>query len=267
MMDQPDVRLAWSPGRRAIVTGGASGLGLGIVERLATAGTRVVAMDVDAEALSALATRFPDGRVRPARVDVRDDAAVDTAVTSAVDELGGLDILVNSAGVFAFRSIEATEPGLWDRILDVNLRGTYLVLRAAMPALKASGRAAVVNIASDAGKRGYPLLAAYCASKFGVVGLTQAVAVEVARDGVRVNAVCPATIAETGMGAQVAREKVDLGWGRDVSEVLERGAASFPLGRVGLVADVVEATMFLLSDSAEWITGESLNIDGGEMAG
>ena len=267
MTDRPDVRLAWSPGRRAIVTGGASGLGLGIVERLVMAGTRVVAVDRDAAALAALAVRFPAGEVTTAQVDVTDDAAVESAVAAAVAELGGLDLLVNSAGVFAFRSLEATDPGLWDRILDVNLRGTYLVLRAAMPALKASGHAAVVNIASDAGKRGYPLLAAYCASKFGVIGLTQAVAAEVAGDGVRVNAVCPATVADTGMGAQVAREKVDLGWGRDVAEVLERGAASFPLGRVGQVADVVEATMFLLSDSAEWITGESLNVDGGEMAG
>ena len=267
MTDRPDVRLAWSPGRRAIVTGGASGLGLGIVERLAGAGARVVALDVDAAALATLAARFPAGEVRTARVDVTDDAAVDAAVAAAVAELGGLDLLVNSAGVFAFRSIEATDPTLWDRILDVNLRGTYLVLRAAMPALKASSHAAVVNIASDAGKRGYPLLAAYCASKFGVVGLTQAVAAEVAGDGVRINAVCPATVADTGMGAQVAREKVELGWGRDTEEVLAHGAASFPLGRVGQVADVVEATMFLLSDSAEWITGESLNVDGGEMAG
>jgi NAD(P)-dependent dehydrogenase (short-subunit alcohol dehydrogenase family) len=267
MTVHPDLRLAWSPGRRALVTGGASGLGLGLVERLAAVGARVVALDVDATALSALAARFPAGEVRTAQVDVTDDAAVDAAVAAAVTELGGLDLLVNSAGVFAFRSIEATDPALWDRILDVNLRGTYLVLRAAIPALKASGHAAVVNIASDAGKRGYPLLAAYCASKFGVVGLTQAVAAEVAGDGVRVNAVCPATVAETGMGAQVAREKVELGWGRDVAEVLERGAASFPLGRVGTVDDVVEATMFLLSDSAAWITGEALNVDGGEMAG
>jgi NAD(P)-dependent dehydrogenase (short-subunit alcohol dehydrogenase family) len=99
------------------------------------------------------------------------------------------------------------------------------------------------------------------------VGLTQAIAAEVAPDGVRVNAVCPSTVSETGMGKVVLEQKVELGYGADAAEVLERGAASFPLRRLGAVADVVEAVIFLISESSGWITGESINVDGGSLAG
>ena len=200
-------------------------------------------------------------------MDVSDDSAVVAGVAAAAKGLGGLDTLVNSAGVFQFRALEGITTAEWDRILDVNLRGTFLVMREAMAHLKASGRGRVVNISSDAGKTGFALLGAYCASKFGVVGLTQAVAVEAAPHGVRVNAVCPATIAETGMGRVVIEQKIELGYGQSPEEVVERGAASFPLRRVGATADVVDAVMFLISESSAWITGESINVDGGSLAG
>ncbi len=203
----------------------------------------------------------------PVAMDVTDDASVAAGVADAAVRLGGLDTLVNSAGVFQFRALEGIATAEWDRILDVNLRGTFLVMREAMPHLKASGRGRVVNISSDAGKKGFALLAAYCASKFGVVGLTQAVAAEVAPDGVRVNAVCPGTVAETGMGRLVIDQKIELGYGSSPEDVVQRGGASFPLGRVGTVADVVDAIMFLVSESSNWITGESVNIDGGSLCG
>jgi NAD(P)-dependent dehydrogenase (short-subunit alcohol dehydrogenase family) len=232
---------SFSPGRLALVTGGASGLGLGTARRLLEIGVRVAIADLPA-ALDRLAP---------------EDAA----------RLGGLDTLVNSAGVFQFRVLEEITTAEWDRILDVNLRGTFLVMREAMAHLKISGRGRVVNISSDAGKTGFALLGAYCASKFGVLGLTQAVAVEAAPHGVRVNAVCPATIAETGMGRVVIEQKIELGYGKSPEEVVERGAASFPLRRVGTTADVVDAVMFLISESSSWITGESINVDGGSLAG
>jgi NAD(P)-dependent dehydrogenase (short-subunit alcohol dehydrogenase family) len=169
--------------------------------------------------------------------------------------------------VFQFRALEQISTKEWDRILDVNLRGTFLVMREAMPHLKASGRGRIVNISSDAGKTGFALLGAYCASKFAVVGLTQAIAVEVAGHGVRVNAVCPGTVAETAMGKVVVAQKIELGYGRSPEEVVRRGAESFPLRRVGTVADVVDAIMFLISENSSWITGESINIDGGSLAG
>lgn len=256
---------ALSPGRRALVTGGASGLGLGAARRLLEFGATVALADLPA-AFDRL-PRDEAGRFVSIPMDVTDDASVVSGVATAAERLGGLDTLVNSAGVFQFRALEGIATAEWDRILDVNLRGTFLVMREAMPHLKASGRGRVVNISSDAGKTGFALLAAYCASKFGVVGLTQAVAVEVAPYGVRVNAVCPGTVAETGMGRVVIEQKIELGYGKSPEEVVERGGASFPLGRVGTVADVVEAIMFLISESSSWITGESINIDGGSLAG
>jgi NAD(P)-dependent dehydrogenase (short-subunit alcohol dehydrogenase family) len=252
-------------GRRALVTGGASGIGLGAARRLLDFGAAVAVADLPA-ALQRLGADDAN-RFLTVPVDVTDDASVSAGVAAAAKEMGGLDTLVNSAGVFQFRALEGIATVEWDRILDVNLRGTFLVMREAMPLLKASARGRVVNIASDAGKTGFALLAAYCASKFGVVGLTQAVAVEVAPFGVRVNAVCPGTVAETGMGRVVIEQKIELGYGTSAAEVVERGAESFPLRRVGTVADVVDAILFLISDGSSWITGESINIDGGSLAG
>jgi len=256
---------SFSPDRRALVTGGASGLGLGTARRLLEIGARVAIADLPA-ALERLAV---DDKLRftAIPIDVTDDASVAACVAAAAKALGGLDTLVNSAGVFQFRALEEISTAEWDRILDVNLRGTFLVMREAMPHLKASGRGRVVNISSDAGKTGFPLLGAYCASNFGVVGLTQAVAVEAAPHGVRINAVCPGTVAETAMGKVVIEQKIELGYGRTPDEVVRRGAESFPLRRVGAVADVVDAIMFLISESSSWITGESINIDGGSLAG
>jgi meso-butanediol dehydrogenase / (S,S)-butanediol dehydrogenase / diacetyl reductase len=253
-----------TPGRRALVTGGASGIGLGAARRLLDVGATVAIADLPAQIERLGSDLAP---LVPVPMDVRDEASVRHGVAAAVAALGGLDTLVNSAGVFQFRRLEEIATDEWDRILDINLRGTFLVLREAMPHLRASGVGRVVNIASDAGKTGFPLLGAYCASKFGVVGLTQAVAGEVAGDGVRVNAVCPGTVAETGMGRVVIEQKIELGFGADAGEVLQRGAESFPLGRVGTVTDVVDAVLFLISEGSGWITGESLNIDGGSLAG
>jgi NAD(P)-dependent dehydrogenase (short-subunit alcohol dehydrogenase family) len=255
----------FSPQRRALVTGGASGLGLGTARRLLEFGATVAIADLP----TAIDRLSPDDKTRFQLVpmDVTREESVAGGIANAAGAMGGLDTLVNSAGVFQFRRLEDIATSEWDRILDVNLRGTFLAMRQAMPHLKASGRGRVVNISSDAGKTGFPLLGAYCASKFAVVGLTQAVAAEVAPDGVRVNAVCPATIAETGMGKIVIEQKIELGYGANPEEIVQRGAKSFPLRRVGTVADVVEAILFLISEGSSWITGESINVDGGSLAG
>ena len=255
----------FAPERKALVTGGASGIGRGVSEALLTIGARVAIADLPA----AIERLDQEARARfvTVPVDVTDDGSVADGVATAAAALGGLDTLVNSAGVFQFRPIEDIATGEWDRIIDVNLKGTFLAMREAMPHLKASRRGRVVNISSDAGKRGFALLGAYCASKFGVIGLTQAVGAEVAPDGVRVNAVCPGSVSETDMGRVVIDQKIALGYGASADEVVARGAATFPLRRVGTVADVVSAVMFLISESSNWITGESINIDGGSLAG
>ena len=254
-----------APERKALVTGGASGIGLGTARALAATGAAVAIADLPA-ALDRMDGAETAAFV-PVPMDVSDDVSVRAGVAAAAAALGGLDTLVNSAGVFQFRAIEEIATAEWDRIIDINLKGTFLAMREAMPHLKASKRGRVVNISSDAGKRGFALLGAYCASKFGVTGLTQAVAAEVGPDGVRVNAVCPGSVSETRMGQVVIEQKIALGYGGSPEEVVQRGTEAFPLRRLGTVDDVVSAVMFLISENSNWITGESINIDGGSLAG
>jgi NAD(P)-dependent dehydrogenase (short-subunit alcohol dehydrogenase family) len=251
-------------GRKALVTGGASGFGYAVAERLIAAGAGVAIADLRAEVVNAAAARLP-GAV-PVVMDVADRTAVVDGTAAAVRALGGLDTLVNSAGVFEFRPYEEIPEAEWDWILGVNLKGVFLTCQAAMPHLRASGRGRVVNIASDAGKKGYALISSYVASKFGVVGLTQSLAAEFGPSGVTVNAVCPSTVAGTGMGQKVLDGKVRL-YDKPADRVLEEGAASYPLRRLGTTADVADAIMFLISESAGWISGESINIDGGNLSG
>lgn len=251
-------------GRKALISGGASGFGFGVAERLLTAGTSVAIADVDASAVQRAAARLPG--VLPIVMDVTDRASVLGGTAQVVDAFGGLDTLVNCAGVFEFRAFEEISEREWDWILGVNLKGVFLSCQAAMPHLRASGRGRIVNISSDAGKKGYALISSYVASKFGVIGLTESLAAEFGPFGVTVNAVCPSTVSETGMGEKVLGQKVEL-FKKPARRVLEEGASSYPLRRLGTVADVADAIMFLISDSAGWISGESINIDGGNLSG
>jgi NAD(P)-dependent dehydrogenase (short-subunit alcohol dehydrogenase family) len=256
---------AFSRPPRTLVTGGAGGIGLGVVRRLLEHGGAVAVADLP-DALGRLGDVDLGGVVR-LPLDVTDEASVRRAVGAAAERLGGLDGVVNAAGTCRLAAIADLSTRDWEATLAINLTGTFLVLREALPHLRAAGAASVVNLSSNAGKRGYPTLGAYCASKFGVIGLTQSLAAEVGTWGIRVNAVCPAVIAETGMGADVARQRVALGFADSLEELAAQRARSYPLGRVGTVADVVEAVLFLLSDGSAWISGESVNIDGGSLAG
>jgi meso-butanediol dehydrogenase/(S,S)-butanediol dehydrogenase/diacetyl reductase len=253
-----------APGRSALITGGASGFGLAVAERLLAAGAHVAIADVREDVVQAAAVRL--GGAVPIVMDVTDRAAVVAGMAKAAEAMGGLDTLVNSAGVFEFRPFEEISEREWDWIIDVNLKGVFLSCQAAMPFLRASGRGRIVNISSDAGKKGFALISTYVASKFGVVGLTQSLAAEFGPFGVTVNAVCPATVSETGMGQKVLEQKVRL-FEKPADRVLAEGASSFPLRRLGTVADVADTIMFLISESAGWISGESINIDGGSLSG
>jgi NAD(P)-dependent dehydrogenase (short-subunit alcohol dehydrogenase family) len=184
----------------------------------------------------------------------------------------GLDTLVNSAGVIETKKLEDISEEEWDWIMDINAKGTFLATQAAMPYLKESKNGRVVNLSSTGGINGFPLISPYCASKFAVTGMTQSISQEAAPYGVTVNAVCPATVFTTGMGEKVASQKVqhykEFGFSKgDLDTILEEGAESFPLGRLGTVEDVVSLIMYLISENASWITGESINIDGGTLSG
>jgi NAD(P)-dependent dehydrogenase (short-subunit alcohol dehydrogenase family) len=251
-----------SPDRKALVTGAASGFGLGVVDRLLEAGARVAMADFS-EALLREEAERRGAAVQAIVMDVRRKDSVQAGVAAAVDWLGGLDTLVQCAGVFAYGSLEETTEESWDRQLDTNLKGTFLVAQAAIRHLVESGRGRMVNIASEAGRKGWPLTSAYNASKFGVVGLTQTWAREFGRDGVTVNCVCPAMTPETRQGQEVTRQKLERTPGLTLEEVLAGYASNFPIGRAGTVADTADAIMFFLTDNASWITAVALDIDGG----
>jgi meso-butanediol dehydrogenase / (S,S)-butanediol dehydrogenase / diacetyl reductase len=250
-----------APGRKALVTGGGAGFGLEIARRLVAAGAQVAVVDLD----GARAAQLGDA-VLPLQADVRSPGAVRDAVARAAEELGGLDTLVNSAGVIHIKPLEEVGEADWDLTLDVNLKGAFLVSQAAAPHLRASGRGRIVSIASDAGKRGFAWIQAYCASKFGLVGLTESLAVELAPDGVTVNCVCPVGCPTTEMGKGVLAWKVET-TGRSAEDVAAAAARTNPLGRNATEADVAAAVMWFVSDEAAFLTGIALDVDGGAHLG
>jgi meso-butanediol dehydrogenase / (S,S)-butanediol dehydrogenase / diacetyl reductase len=254
-----------APGRKALVTGGASGFGLEIARRLVGGGARVALVDL-AEDHLACAERELDGSTVPLVADVRSPEAVRRAVGKAASVFGGLDTLVISAGVIHIKPLEDVSESDWDLTLDVNLKGAFLTAQAAAPHLSASGRGRVVAISSDAGRRGFAWIQAYVSSKFGLVGLVESLAVELAPDRVTVNCVCPVGCPTTGMGQEV------LGWkvrrsSATPEEIMSAAASTNPLGRNATEADVADAVMFFISEEAGFLTGVALDVDGGAHLG
>lgn len=240
--------------RVAVVTGGGSGIGRAVAQRLASEGASVAILDAsEAGARETVALpKFDRGRSMALALDVRDAAAVARCMAAAATRLGGIDILVNCAGIYPRARVEAMAEETWDDVLDVNLKGTYLCCKAALPYLRARNRAKVVNIASVGALVAAPGQSAYCASKAGVLGFTRAFALEVASDGICVNAVCPGTV-RTGMTeAFFSREGVR-----------ERLESSIPLGYIASAADIAGPIAFLCSEDANYLTGQSIVIDGG----
>ncbi|AGK46664.1 MULTISPECIES: SDR family NAD(P)-dependent oxidoreductase [Burkholderia] len=248
-------------GQVAVVTGGARGIGRGIALALAAAGADILLADLLADALDATArdVRALGRRAAALEVDVTQQAQVDAMIAHALDALGGLDIVVNCAGVIGIRPVAELTERDWDFVMDVNAKGTFLGCRAALPHLKAQGRGRIINVASIAGKEGFANLAHYSASKFAVVGFTNALAKELARDGVTVNAICPG-IVRTYMWERLsdewkqAGETVEESWQRHQLTLIPQGRAQTPedMGRL--------AVFFATMDN---VTGQAVNVDGG----
>lgn len=245
-------------GRKALITGGASGIGLATARLLAREGASIALLDVDAEQLAGAAAEV-GGIATPA--DVRSADSVRSAVEHASEQLGGLDTLVVCAGVVHVKRLSDVAEADWDHVLDINLKGAFLCCQAAAPALTASGRGRIVTISSDAGRRGVPLMLAYTASKFGLIGLTESLAAELAPH-VTVNSVCPVGVAGTGMGQKMLAWKV-AHTGRAPDDVLAGIARDLPLGRGGTAEDMAEAVLYFVADSGSFVTGVSLDVDGG----
>jgi meso-butanediol dehydrogenase / (S,S)-butanediol dehydrogenase / diacetyl reductase len=247
-------------GRKALVTGAASGIGLEVARTLARAGATVAMLDINEEQLQAAAAELGDG-ARAIRVDVRSPAEVRSAVETARSALGGLDTVAICAGVIHVKPLAEVTEDDWDHTMDVNIKGAFFICQAAAPALKESGRGRIVMISSDAGKRGVPWLHAYSASKFGVVAITEALAAELAPE-VTVNSICPVGVPTTGMGQMLVSWKSEA-TGQSAPDVLSGIAHSIPLARNATTTDVAEAVLFFVSESASFITGVALDVDGG----
>jgi meso-butanediol dehydrogenase/(S,S)-butanediol dehydrogenase/diacetyl reductase len=251
--------------RTALITGGASGFGLRIAQRLVAEGASVGLVDVDEARLEEAAAHLGEGTVAlPA--DVRSKESVTAAVGAYERSLGPIDTLVLSAGVIHTKPLEKVTEEDWDRTLDVNLKGAFLVAQAVAPSLRASGRGRIVAISSDAGRRGFKHTHAYCASKFGLIGLVEALAAELAADGVTANCVCPVGCPTTGMGEQLLASKAAQSGGQP-EEIMRRTAHDNPLGRNATEDDVAGAVLFFLSEAAAFLTGVSLDVDGGAHLG
>jgi meso-butanediol dehydrogenase/(S,S)-butanediol dehydrogenase/diacetyl reductase len=250
--------------RLALVTGGASGFGFAIAERLQAEGARIALLDRDASRLAAAVDRLGEGTIG-IEADVTSPSEVDAAARRCVDELGGLDTLVVSAGVIHVKDLADVTEKDWDTVLDVNLKGAFFTMQAAAPALRASGRGRIVSIGSDVSKRGCPGIVAYVASKFALVGVTESLAAELAPDQVTVNCICPVGCPTTEMGKALAAWKAQHS-GRTVEQVVAAAAAGIPLGRNATEADVAGAAMFLISDEAAFVTGVAIDVDGGAHA-
>ena len=248
-------------GRVAIVTGGASGIGRAIAIRLAEVDAAVFVLDKNADGgreTVSLVERV-GGQATFIACDVSSQAECHDAVERAIAPYGRVDVLCNNAGITVRKDIVALEEKEWDAVLNVTLKGVYLMSREVVPHMIRQGSGAVINTGSGWSLKGGPKAAAYCAAKAGVLNLTRAMAIDHGKHNIRVNCVCPGDV-DTPMLASECRQLAEN------PEQFMKEAAQRPLGRVGTPDDVANAVLFLASDMAKWITGTSLVIDGGGIA-
>jgi NAD(P)-dependent dehydrogenase (short-subunit alcohol dehydrogenase family) len=246
--------------KRVLVTGGSRGIGRGAVEAFLDAGAHVAINGRTSESTSAAISALGnEDRLVAAPGDVASVAGCEAIAATAIEGLGGLDVLVNCAGVAKVGPIEEIDEAAWDQMLDINLKGTFFCIRASLAALRDS-KGNIVNIASDAGLIGDPTMAVYCASKGGVVNMTRAMALELAPD-VRVNCVCPGYV-DTDM---VRRDEIEQA--SDPVAMEQELINTAPLKRIATPGEIATAIVYLASDDARFVTGAAFQIDGGTTAG
>jgi NAD(P)-dependent dehydrogenase (short-subunit alcohol dehydrogenase family) len=243
-----------------VVTGAAGGIGSAISRQLIAQGATVHGLDLDTEGLRGLREEFPKTQFLPVAVDLGDRAALDRNLVELLDKLEQrCAVLVNNAGVARLRSLAQTDDGLLDWLFAVNFVAAFRITRTLLPALRVSGRGAVINIVSELALVGQPDYSAYCATKGAMLAWSRALAIELAGDGIRVNAVCPGPV-DTAMlqGEFTSRD--------DPSAARIAEIATIPLGRLGAPADVAAVVGFLASDAARFVTGATWSVDGGKTA-
>ncbi|KON82269.2 SDR family oxidoreductase [Azoarcus sp. PA01] len=251
-------------GKHAVVTGGGRGIGAAIAQRLAEQGACVTLMGrrreplaERAEALRALTDMHCEA------VDVADPASVTAAFDAAARRFGPVSILVNNAGQASSAPFVKTDLALWQQMLDVNLTGSYLGTKAVLSGMLAAGWGRIVNVASTAGQKGYPYVSAYCAAKHGVIGMTRALALELAQKNITVNAICPG-YTDTDI-VREAITNIRAKTGRSEAEAQGELAKHNPQGRLVRPDEVANAVLWLCLPGAEAITGQAISVSGGEV--
>lgn len=247
----------------AIVSGGASGIGKACAELLSTAGAKVAVLDIDVERGQEAAKDINEqgGQALFLNSDVSKDQSCRIAIEQVVDKFGGLDILVNAAGIITRASVVETSEADWDRIIAVNLKSVYLLSKHSIPLMTQVGGGVIINISSGWGLVGGVNAAAYCASKGAVILLTKAMALDHGSQNIRVNCLCPGDT-DTPM---LQSESVELGISYD--QLVKDSSADRPLGRIGTPMDIAQSVLFLASNASTYITGSVLVVDGGRLAG
>lgn len=243
-------------GKVAIVTGAASGIGKAVMQRLASEGAQVAAVDIDGGRLATAVTAAPAGMVAALPCDLSDPSAIDAMVDEVIHRFSRIDILVNNAGVGnrARVKLHEQDPEDWDRVMAINVRAVFLLQRAVIPHMLRQGGGSIVNMASIGSFRATSLTSPYITSKGAVLMMTRAAALDYAADNIRVNAVCPGTV-NTEMLEGIA------------PDMMAMLVARTPQGRLAEAAEVAALTAFLASDEAPHMTGGSYSIDGGRTAG
>ncbi|MGH3314515.1 MAG: SDR family NAD(P)-dependent oxidoreductase [Nocardioidaceae bacterium] len=250
-------------GKVAVVTGAGVGIGRAVAQRLAAEGASVAVVDRDAPAAEATAQALQEGghRAEAVAVDITSPAAVEDATRQVVEAFGGIDVLVNNAGVVRYGRVPEFSVEDWDLVVDTNLKGTFLTIKYAVPFMRERGGGAIVNTASAQAFASQPLVAAYSASKGAIVAMTRTLALDHAADGIRVNCICPGSV-ETPM-LQYGAEYLVEG---DSRTTMDQWGRQHPIGRLIQPEEIAAVTAFLASDDAAAITGAPYLVDGGLLA-
>ncbi|TWT80313.1 Sorbitol dehydrogenase [Planctomycetes bacterium CA13] len=246
----------------ALVTGAAGSIGKGIAAHMIAEGAKVFVTDLDQTSLDAIAKELgEDCKALAADVTVHDQVKKVVEATTAA--YGKIDVLINVAGVTgAGSAVEEIDEKTWDFVFDVNCKGTFLFIKEVVPLMKANGSGSIVNFSSKSGKTGSALMSAYSSAKAAIIGLTQALAFELAGNGVRVNCVCPGITEATGVWNNVSADYVK-NMDMPIEEIAKKFTAKVPLGRLARIDDVVQMTCYLASEKASYMTGQAINITGG----
>jgi sorbitol-6-phosphate 2-dehydrogenase len=251
----------------AVVTGGAQGLGAAICHRLGREGVHLVVADLNHQGAERTAAELEEKtgqRALAVQVDITDEAQVSAMIDRCVEEFGRLDILVSNAGVLIAEAVDEFPADKWRLVMDVNLYGYFLCAKHAARVMKAQRSGTIIQINSKSGKKGSYKNSAYAASKFGGIGLTQSLALELAEYGVRVNAVCPGNLLDSPLWVDSLYAQYAKKWGITEEQVRQKYIDQVPLKRGCTYRDVTNMVLFLASDQASYMTGQAINVTGGQ---